>query len=315
MSAPRAIAIVGPTASGKTALSVEVARLLPAEVVSMDSRQVYRAMDIGTAKATPAQRASVAHHGLDLVDPDERFGAGRFSRAAREWIDEIERRGRVPLLVGGTGFFLRSLTHPIFQEPELDRDRREALAAYLSRLDAETQRRWLERLDPAAAERLRDWGGRQRIVRALEMPLLTGRTLAWWQEHSPPADPPLPVLPFVLEVPRDVLYRAIDARVDEMVEAGLLAEVEGLLARGYRAGDPGMNATGYAELLPYFAGEVPLAAALDRIRANTRAYARRQLTWFRHQLPRGAVRLDARRPREELAREIVRRWTEAQGRG
>ena len=305
MTALRPIAIVGPTASGKTALSIEVARRLGAEIISMDSRQVYRGMDVGTAKAMPAQRAAVPHLGLDLVDPDERFSAGRFGRLAREWIAGIQARGRVPLLVGGTGFFLRSLTHPIFSEPPLDEARRDALRAWFDRLDVPALHRWLDALDPEAAGRLRDWGGRQRLLRALELPLLTGRTLGEWQRETPAEAEPVEIDVFVLDLPRDRLYRAIDDRVGEMARAGLVAEVQGLLERGYDETAPGMNATGYAELIPAIRGECSLDEALERVRKHTRAYARRQLTWFRHQLPAGATWLDATRPAAALADEIA----------
>lgn len=300
-----AAALVGPTASGKTALSLEVARRLPVEIISMDSRQVYRGMDVGTAKATPAERAAVLHHGLDLVDPGERFSAGRFARLARTWIAEIRERGHIPLLVGGTGFFLRALTHPIFREPELDPERRQRLADVLAARETAELHRWLERLDPPTAERLRGGGGRQRLLRALELPLLTGRPLSWWHAHAPPEATPLRPLVFVLDLPREQLDRAVDARVTAMVEAGLLEEVERLLAAGYDERSPGLRAHGYQELLPYFRGEISREEALAAVRRATRAYVRRQLTWFRHQLPPGAIRLDGRRPRPELAEEIV----------
>jgi tRNA dimethylallyltransferase len=305
VSGRRPIAIVGPTASGKTALAVEVARRLGGEIISMDSRQVYRGMDVGTAKPTAEQRAEVPHHGIDLVDPDERFSAGEFGRRAREWIGEIEGRRRVPIIVGGTGFFLRSLTHPIFSEPPMEGARREALREWLSRLDDDALHAWLERLDPEAGERLREWGGRQRLMRTLEVPLLTGRTLGWWHRESPPEAEPVALAVFVLNAPRDRLYRAIDERVTAMAESGLLAEVEGLIRRGYDERAPGMNATGYAELIPVVRGDAGLEEALDLVRKHTRAYARRQLTWFRHQLPGGAVWLDATRPVADLAAEVV----------
>ena len=305
MSGPLPIAIVGPTASGKTALAIEVAKRLGGEIVSMDSRQVYRGMDVGTAKPTPAERAEVPHHGIDLVDPDERFSAGEFGRRAREWIGGIRARGRVPVIAGGTGFFLRSLTHPIFSEPPTDAARREALRDWLSRQESGALHAWLERLDPEAGERLREWGGRQRLMRTLEVPLLTGRTLAWWHRESPPEAEPVALAVFVLNAPRDRLYRAIDERVTAMARGGLLAEVEGLMRRGYDESAPGMNAVGYAELVPVVRGEARLEEALDLVRKHTRAYARRQLTWFRHQLPAGAVWLDATRPVAELAAEVV----------
>jgi tRNA dimethylallyltransferase len=299
------VAIVGPTASGKTALSIEVATRIGGEIISMDSRQIYRGMDIGTAKASTAQRARVPHHGLDLVDPDERFSAGRFARWARARIEEISRRGAVPMLVGGTGFFLRALTHPIFQEPRLDPVRREALSRFLAERDEATLRRWVEALDEPSAHRLSTWGGRQRLLRALELPLLTGRPLSWWHAHAPPEADPLRPLTFVLDLPIATLDTVIARRVNEMVLAGLVDEVASLVRRGYNERTPGMNATGYVELIPYLRGEIPLEAALEAVRRNTRAYARRQMTWLRHQLPPGAIRLDATRPPADRVDEIV----------
>jgi tRNA dimethylallyltransferase len=295
------VALVGPTASGKTALSIDLAERVGAEIISMDSRQVYRGMEIGTAKVSPEQRARVPHHGLDLIDPNERFSAGRFARYARRVIEQIDERGNLSLLVGGTGFFLRSLTHPIFREPDLDPVRRGALERYLAGLDDEVLRKWLAELDPATAQRLRRWGGRQRLLRALELPILTGRPLSWWHAHAPPAEHPLEVLVFVLDMPRDRLRIAIDARVAEMVRAGLLDEVERLLLAGFDEKSPGMSATGYIELIPYFRGETTLDEALDRVRRNTWAYARRQMTWLRKQLPQETAWLDATEPRGSLA--------------
>lgn len=313
---PVALALVGPTASGKTALAIEVARRLGGEIISMDSRQVYRGMDIGTAKATAEERRMVPHHGLDLVDPDERFGAGRFARFARNAVREIRARGKVPLLVGGTGFFLRALTHPIFREPDLEPARRAALHSFLDGLDSAELQRWLGRLDPPLAARFAQGGGgggRQRIQRALEMSLLTGRPLSWWQQHGEPEAPPLPVRIYRLDPPRAVLDRAIDLRVEDMVRGGLEGEVRSLLDAGFKPGDPGMNATGYIEMVPVVRGEIPLETALERIRANTRAYARRQVTWLRHQLPPDRVLVP--REAEDPAGWIVDDWRGAKGAG
>jgi tRNA dimethylallyltransferase len=301
------IAITGMTATGKTALGIEVARRLNGEVVSMDSRQVYRGMDIGTAKPSVSERAAVPHHGFDLVTPAQRYSAGRFAREARAWIEDIRARGRVPVLVGGTGFFLRALTHPMFREPALAADRRERLERHLNGWEAGELARWSRALDPPFASRLPD-ADRQRHARAVEVALLSGRPLSWWHRQAPPEEPPLALLVFVIEAPRDMLVRRIDARVDAMILAGLREEVAGLLAAGYTAGDPGMNATGYAEMIPHLAGEYDLGEAVARIRAATRRYARRQRTWLRRQLPAGAVRLDAALPATELAERIVRDW-------
>jgi tRNA dimethylallyltransferase len=303
-----ALVITGATATGKTAVSLDVARRLDGEIISLDSRQVYRGMDIGTAKAGPEARALVPHHGLDLISPAERYSAGRFARDARRWLAAIRAAGRVPVLVGGTGFFLRALTHPLFAEPTLPEERRRALEDWLRRRPSAELLAWLEELDPDSAGQLRVAGGRQRLLRALEVALLSGRPLSWWHRHAPPEAPPLDPLVFVLSLPREELDRRIDARVGDMIAAGLVAEVRGLLAAGYGPGDPGMTGTGYAELLPHFAGRVSLDEAADAIRRNTRRYARRQLTWCRHQLPEDAVQLDATRPTAELADTIAERW-------
>jgi tRNA dimethylallyltransferase len=307
---PEALAIVGPTASGKTALSIEVARRLGGEIVSMDSRSVYRGMDVGTAKPTEEERGGIPHHGIDLVEPSERFSAGRWARYAREAIPDIRARGAVPMLVGGSGFFLRALTNPIFREPELDSERRVELARELAGMTDEALLSRLEPLDPEAAERLRGGGGRQRLMRALEVALLTGHPLSWWHRNAPPEAPPVPVLTCVLEVPRERLHGAVDARVGEMVTAGLVEEVRALVER-YGEDAPGLNAHAYIELFPFFRGERTLDEALELARRNTRAYTKRQQTWNRTQLTQPLVRLDATRPRAELADEIVAAWRAA----
>lgn len=310
-----ALAITGPTASGKTALGVLVAERLGGEVISMDSRQVYRRMDIGTAKVRPAESRGVPHHALDLADPDARYSAGAFAREARARIREIGSAGHVPILVGGTGFFLRALTHPLFREPELDASRRERLKRWLAQRGETELRAWLRVLDPVSAAALESEGGRQRIARALEVALLTGRPLSWWHANAPAEYAPLSLRVFVLDLPRDELYRRIDARVHEMLAAGLVDEVRRLVAAGFDERAPGMNATGYVELLPFLRGEVGLEQAVDAIQRATRRYARRQLTWFRHQLPPDAVRLDATVPRQALVDEIERVWREEEEAG
>ena len=306
-----ALVITGPTATGKTALSLDVAERIAGEIVSMDSRQVYRGMDIGTAKATSEERARAPHHLLDVVDPDQRFSAGEFARAARRLIAEIRARGRVPMLVGGTGFFLRALTHPLFREPDLPAGRRGALARSLETRDTPELGRWLAALDPALAASFASRGGgagRQRLLRALEVALLTGRPLSWWQAHSPPAEPPLRLAVFVLIRPRAELLRRIDERVHDMVGQGLAAEVAGLLAKGYDTADPGMNATGYPEMAAHLRGELSIEQAIAETQRATRRYARRQLTWFRNQLPPDAVWLDATQPHDRLVEEVVSQW-------
>jgi tRNA dimethylallyltransferase len=299
------IAITGATATGKTALSVTLAHEVGGEIISMDSRQVYSGMNIGTAKPPAAEREGVPHHGFDVVTPAERYSAGQFARDARRWIAEIRARGRVPILVGGSGFFLKALMEPFFAEPPMPATSREALRRIVQGWPADELARWLRQLDPDALDR---GGGRQRLARALEVALLTGRPLAWWHAHSPPGTKPAHLGVFVLERSRPGLRRRIDDRVTDMIRAGLVEEVRTLLGAGYDAGDPGMNATGYIELIPYLAGETTLEEAAERVRIATRRYARRQATWFRHQLPPTAVRLDADRPAGELVADIIRAW-------
>ena len=307
---PDFIAIIGPTTSGKSALSLEVAERLGGEIISMDSRQVYRGMDIGTDKVTPESRARVPHHGLDLLDPDEPYSAGRFARDARAWILEIRERGRVPIVAGGTGFFLRSLIDPIFREPEMDSERVNALRSHLAGWELEELRRWVTALDPERAP-VASGGGPQRMIRTIEVALLSGRPLSWWYRSAGPEAPGMTPMIFLLELPREELYGRINARVDRMVEGGLVEEVRNLERAGYDVHDPGMSGTGYREMLLHFAGEMERDEAIDAIRRATRRYARRQITWFRHQLPEGVVRLDALAPAEKLADTVVRTWEES----
>jgi tRNA dimethylallyltransferase len=308
--ARQALVITGATATGKTAVSIRVARRIGGEIISMDSRQVYRGMDIGTAKPSLDERDGVPHHGFDVVEPGERFNAGRFADLARDWIAGIRGRGRVPILVGGTGFFLRSLTHPMFEEPPLDARRKEQWKRYLADLPGEMVARWAARLDPELARRTTD---RQRLSRAIEIAVLTGRPLTWWQRQAQPARPAIDLAIFVLDLPRELLVRRIEDRVDAMVRDGLVEEVRSLVAHGHDEREPGLDATGYIELIPHLRGERDLHEALDMVKVATRRYARRQRTWLRHQLPAGAYWLDADRPADELADIIVREWTEVGG--
>ena len=294
---PRFVAITGATASGKTDLSLALAERMAVEIISMDSRQVYIGMDIGTAKIEPERRRLVPHHGLDLVPPDERYSAGRFGRDARRWIDDIDGRGALPLLVGGTGFFLRSVQTPIFAEPELDAARLEELRQWLGEQPRDALERMVAGLDPERAP-LAIEGGPQRMGRTIEVALLSGVPLSEWHRTAPPDAAAIPGRVFVMELPRAEMDRRIDDRVQRMIDAGLEAEVRKLMEQGYRDSDPGMSGTGYREMTAFVRGEVTLEAAMDEIRRNTRRYSRRQVTWFRHQLPADAVSIDATLPLE-----------------
>ena len=301
------LAITGPTTSGKTQVSIAVAEALDGEIICMDSRQVYRGMDIGTDKVSKKNRDRVCHHGLDLRDPDEFYSAGQFGRDARGWIEGISARGRVPLLVGGTGLFLRSLTHPLFKQPEIDANRLQALRGFMAKRPTTELERWVEALDPGRADLARE-GGPQRLGRTIEMALLTGRPLSWWHSQGTPDQDPLDGLIVVLDKDLEELDRCIDARVTRMAAGGLVDEVKGLMEKGYGPTAPGMSGTGYREIAAHLAGEITLEEALDRMRSQTRQYARRQLTWFRHQLPEDAIHVDTSQSVEEQVAQVVAAW-------
>jgi tRNA dimethylallyltransferase len=301
-----AIVITGATGTGKSELAVDVAERVDGEIVSADSRQVFREMDIGTAKPRGTLRGRVPHHGLDRLDPNEKYSAGMFARDAWTWIDSARERGRVPIVVGGTGFFIRALLVPLGPEPEFDPERRERLRGLLAKWPTERLKRWLGRLDPQRAAQLEGEGGPQRLARSLEVVLLSGRSHTWWLEQ-PPETPPLSAMVFCLQLPREDLYRRLEARFEEMMAAGLLSEVRELLDR-YPEGSPGLKSVGYEELISHLRGDRTLEAAVVEAKRNTRRFARRQLTWFRHQLPETTIRLDADRTRERLAEEIVSCW-------
>ncbi len=285
------LAVVGQTATGKTALAIRLAQALGGEIVSADSRQVYRGMDIGTAKPTPAERAAVPHHLIDVADPDEAFSLARYLELAAAAIAAIAGRGRLPIVAGGTGQYLAALLEGwsvprVPPQPEL-RARLEAEAAAGGPAALHAR---LAAVDPAAAAAIPPANVR-RVIRALEVYGVTGRPISAQQARRPP---PYRVRTLWLTLPAPVLYPRIDARVERMMEAGLLDEVRGLLARGYGWDLPAMSGLGYREFRPYLAGETTLAAAVERLKFDTHAFARRQPPWFRR-LP-GLVALPADAP-------------------
>ena len=270
--------LVGPTGVGKTAVAVAMAASQPLTVISADARQVYRGLDIGTAKPDAATLARVPHLGLDLVEPGERYSAGRFARDAAGWLADVRLAGRLPLVVGGTGFYVRALTDGLFREPPLSAARRVRLDAWAHDLEAGRLARWAARLDPRYAG-----GGRQRAARAVEVALLTGRSLSWWQRQARETGVMRPWY-IHLTLPREALRRRIGERVDGMLAAGLVGEVRGVLARGVPADAPGLDGVGYREVVAMLLGRLPERELRDAIVVATRRYAKRQETWFRNQL-------------------------------
>jgi tRNA dimethylallyltransferase len=294
--------LVGPTAVGKTAVALALSAHWPLEVISADSRQIYRRLDIGTAKPTPKERARVPHHGLDVVEPGTRYSAGRFAQEAAGWIAGARNRSKLPIVAGGTGLYVRALAEGLFQEPELDPARRRSLDAFTARLEPLELLRWAGRLDPGFRG-----GGRQRAARAIEVALLTGYPLTHWQEAARSAGAIRPWY-VVLTVPRPVLHQRIARRAEEMVRRGVIEEVAAVLAEGHAPTAPGLDGVGIREAVEYLHGRRPRASVAEAIAVSTRQYAKRQETWFRHQLGGEVVTLDATRSPEKLAGEIARLW-------
>lgn len=277
-SARPILALIGPTAVGKTALSLTLAERLGGEIVSADSRQVYRSLTIGTAKPSPEELARVPHHFIDELDLDEPFSAGRFAEAASARIRDILRRGRVPVVVGGSTLYLEALMHGLADIPETTPATRDVLMARLRDEGGDVLYRELERLDPTSAATM-DATKTQRVVRALEVLRDTGRPLSYYHAHRTP--PPFAFGPVVLTRPRAELYERINRRVDQMLEAGLLDENRRLLDAGVSPGLNPLRTIGYREPLAYLRGEVGYDEMVRRLKQNTRRYAKRQLTWFR----------------------------------
>lgn len=305
-STPPLVAIVGPTAVGKSALALEVAQRLGGEIVSADSRQIYRGMDIGTDKPTPEQRRLVPHYLLDVVEPDQVFTLAQYQRAAYDAIADIHRRGRLPLLVGGTGLYVRAVLEGL-NIPEVPPDPalRSELEAFAAAEGAQALHARLAALDPDAAGRI-DPRNVRRVVRALEVTLLTGVPISRLQQASPP---PFRVLRIGLTRPRPALYARIDRRVDAMVEAGLVEEVRRLLQAGYSPSLPALTGLGYRQIIQYLQGEVSLAEAVAAIKQQTRRFVRHQYTWFRLDDPR--IRwFDLELASAADVIEEIRRWLE-----
>ncbi|MDE2888464.1 MAG: tRNA (adenosine(37)-N6)-dimethylallyltransferase MiaA [Gemmatimonadota bacterium] len=275
----RVLALVGPTASGKTRVGVALARALGGEVVSADARQVYRYMDIGTAKPTPEERARAKHHMLDVVEPDENYSAGHYAGDASTAIESILQRNRVPILVGGSGLYLKAALDGFSPLPRTPRSVRERLLDEAREDPAEAYRR-LREVDPVTAGRLHA-NDTKRIVRALEVFELTGTPLSVLHELPAKEKRDWRVEWFGLGMDRALLYRRIEERVDRMIAAGLVDEVRELNRLGYTRELNALNTFGYREVFRYLDGESDLAETAAQIKVGTRRYAKRQLTWFR----------------------------------
>ena len=279
----RMLAIVGPTASGKSALGIEVALQINGEIINCDSVQVYQEIQIATAKVPLAERKGVPHHLIDFVSPNVNYTAGEWAREAATKIEEIESRGRVPLLVGGTGFYLRALRQPLFVSPPTDESLRQRLNRLREKHGPEHLHRLLRRLDPNAAEKLypRDW---PRVQRAIEVYLQTGQSIVDQQPDRPePHESSRRLHILALNPPRDELYKRINERTEAHFRAGLVDEVRALLDRGFSPTSNALGAHGYRRVVEYLQGLRDLESAIEQTKMDVRHYAKRQLTWFRHE--------------------------------
>jgi tRNA dimethylallyltransferase len=277
------VAVVGPTASGKSELGLALALRLGGEIINCDSVQVYRDIEIATAKLSLEERRGVPHHLIDFVAPEATYTAADWARDALQKIDEIDARKHLALLVGGSGFYLRALRQPFFEAPPTDEDLRRRLVNLRERRGAEHLHRILTRLDPSSAARLepRDWS---RVQRALEVRLQTGVPLsAQLLERPAPPSQAARLRVFALNPPRAELYRRINARTEAHFRAGLVEEVKQLLARGVSAESSALGAHGYRRVVEYLRGRRTIESAIEQTKLDVRHYAKRQLTWFRRE--------------------------------
>lgn len=282
----KALAITGPTASGKTALSIAVAEYVGAEIISCDSMQIYRGMDIGTAKATAEERAAVPHHLIDVVSPAEDFSAEAYRKLAIPKAREISERGRIPMFVGGTGLYIDTVMRAESDSvPESSREYRDEMTARI-KTDADIDALWqrLAEVDPESAGQIHKNNVR-RVIRALEIYDMTGKPKSYFDRLSREKNPEISVGMITLDFHnRENLYSRVDARVDEMIKSGLVEEVSALYGAGLLKDEyTAAQAIGYKEIISALRGEISLADAGELIKLSTRRYAKRQLTWFRHE--------------------------------
>jgi tRNA dimethylallyltransferase len=272
------VVVVGPTGVGKTRMAISLCQRVGGEVISADSRQIYRGLDIGTDKTSREQRSLVSHHLVDILDPDEEFTLAQYQELAYEAIDGVLARGKVPFLVGGTGLYVRAVLEG-FRIPRVkpDPELRQRLKREAERDGGAALHARLREVDPEAAERI-DPRNVRRVIRALEVYETTDEPISALQKCEPP---PYNVLKLGLTMEREQLYQRIDERVEKMVEKGLVAEVEGLLVKGYSPELPAMSGLGYRQVLMYLGGELELADAIDRIKSETHRFVRQQYKWFR----------------------------------
>jgi len=276
---PRIIIIAGPTAAGKSRLGLKLAQRFKGEIVSADSMQVYRFMDIGTAKPSPEEQAAVRHHLIDIVNPDEEFNAAVFFELASNAIDKLWKEGKRIFVVGGTGLYIRVLTGGLIDTPGPSRDLRARLRSEMARFGKPYLYEMLKDLDPPSARRIHP-NDSVRIIRAIEALELTGHSITMIQREHGFAERRYDYIKIGVKMDRNDLFRRIEQRTDQMIARGLVAETEKLLEMGYRGDLKPMQALGYKHIIQYLKGALGLDEAVEKIKTDTRHYAKRQLTWF-----------------------------------
>lgn len=278
------IVIGGPTACGKTGFSIKLAKEIGGEIISADSMQVYRYMDIGTAKVTPEEADGVPHYLIDEFDPDEEYNVMLFQQKAKAYMEQIWAKGKVPILVGGTGFYINALLYDNdFTETDNDTSYREECYRLAQEQGPEVLYERLKEIDPEYAA-IMHANNVKRVTRALEYHYLTGQKFSEHNAEQKKKETPYDAAVIILSMDREKLYERIELRIDIMMEQGLLEEVKGLLEKGYTPELVSMQGIGYKEFIPYFNGECTLEEAVTQLKTNTRRFAKRQLTWFRRQI-------------------------------
>ncbi|MBN1311415.1 MAG: tRNA (adenosine(37)-N6)-dimethylallyltransferase MiaA [Anaerolineae bacterium] len=305
---PPLVLIAGPTAVGKTAVGIHIARALGGEIVSADSRQVYKGMDIGTAKPAQEELIQVRHHLVDIINPDVWLSLADFQAGAYAAIDQILAAGKLPLLVGGTGQYVKAVIEGwgiphVPPHPALRAD----LETFADIYGATALHAWLAKVDPAAGQSI-DWRNVRRVVRALEVYLISGQPISVLQTRRPR---PYRILQIGLTRDRQSLYQRVDARIEQMIDCGLVEEVERLVKAGYGWDLPSMSSLGYSEIGAYLRGECSLDDAVARIKHDTRVFIRKQYNWFRLEDPR-MVWFDLERESPDMVLGVVRCWLEAE---
>lgn len=273
------ITIQGPTASGKSSFAMQLAEELNTEIISADSRQVYKLMDIGTAKPSIQEQKRIKHHLIDIVYPDEYYNAGRFSKEAETIIRDLNSQKKIPLIVGGTGFYIKALQEGLAAIPEIPAEFRDSSQKKYSNLPDLELHKYLASLDPVSSQRIK-YQDRQKLLRAISVYEYTGKPIStYWQSDYPVQK--FNSLNILITEEREKLYTRINTRIDEMIRSGLLNEVEFLLSKGYTKADPGMKTVGYQEFISHFENKSELAGCIDLAKQHTRNYAKRQFTWLK----------------------------------